>query len=90
MKLVSKPILGTSALLMILNLAVDLLRSTNRFSVDFDKHSKLQNLTSSLRTKGTLFSSCIGAFRKALKRTAVRLPKGQCSHFKDKLLQVTL
>jgi len=31
-------------------------------------------------TKGKLFSSCIGAFRKALERTAVQLPKGQCSH----------
>lgn len=30
--------------------------------------------------KGRLFSSCIGAFRKALERTAVRLPKGQASH----------
>ncbi len=29
---------------------------------------------------GRLFSNCIGAFRKALQRTAVQLPKGQCSH----------
>lgn len=32
------------------------------------------------KKKGRLFSSCIGAFRKALERTAVQLPKGQCSH----------
>ena len=30
--------------------------------------------------RGRLFSSCIGAFRKALERTGVQLPKGQCSH----------
>ena len=29
---------------------------------------------------GLLFSSCIGAFRSALKRTGIELPKGQCSH----------
>lgn len=30
--------------------------------------------------KGRLFNSCIGAFRKALSRTGVLLPKGQSSH----------
>ena len=30
--------------------------------------------------KGRLFKSCIGAFRKALERTGIQLPKGQCSH----------
>ena len=30
--------------------------------------------------KGRLFSSCIGAFRTALERTGIELPKGQCSH----------
>ncbi|MEW6995976.1 tyrosine-type recombinase/integrase [Colwelliaceae bacterium MEBiC 14330] len=32
------------------------------------------------KKKGRLFSSCIGAFRKAIERTGVQLPKGQCSH----------
>ncbi|NQZ24514.1 MAG: tyrosine-type recombinase/integrase [Colwellia sp.] len=32
------------------------------------------------KKRGSLFTSCIGAFRKALERTGVQLPKGQCSH----------
>ncbi|XPF94275.1 tyrosine-type recombinase/integrase [Colwellia sp. RE-S-Sl-9] len=32
------------------------------------------------KNSGRLFTGCIGAFRKALERTAVQLPKGQCSH----------
>ena len=39
---------------IILNSAVDLLRSTNWCSVDLDKHTKFQNLTSSTRTKKSL------------------------------------
>ena len=54
MKLISQPILRTSAMPMIIKLAVNLLKSTNWCSVDLDKYLHFQNITSALRTKLSL------------------------------------
>ncbi len=41
---------------------------------------ELYNLIDLEGRKGELFSSCYGAFRKALSRTEIELPKGQAAH----------
>ena len=49
-KLVSKPTLGTTAFPIIFDSAVGYIRSTNWYSVDLDKHSQFQNISSAMRT----------------------------------------
>jgi len=50
MNLVSKPILGTSVMSMIIKLAVGLFKSTNGGTGDFDRRPQFYNITSLMGT----------------------------------------